>query len=567
MTGIGTPTSLLSNGSSTDATSYTTASVSPSPFALLLLFVSNGHTTAGSTLAPSSITGTFGSTVTWTQIITDTESAGFIRGTWFWAKTDGSPATGTLIINFASTQTQCQWHLVSVLKADLSSPIVQSKSQQFTSTTNPSMTLNSGISTDNATFEARILNSTTAMTPGTGYTLLGSEQGTTSPTIRSSVAYDVTGTTTANWTTTSTANKTLFAIEVADAPTQTALPTAIASGGAMGTPTMTQASGAQIMTPTAVASALTFGTTAITDRVIALPTAIATGQSFGLITIQRIDRLAPTAIASAQGIGTPVASIVTRITPTGIASAGAIGSPTIRNIRMLLPYSIASAEAVSTITLQTIFPMRPTAIASAQGLGNPTLSDRVTSLPSSIASAQAFGALTLTDRVIARPDGIGGTSGVGSPTLGFFVIMSPASIASGEALGSPHMLPGPVSIAPSSIASLEALGIPTINLQPVLIAPAGVFSQEAFSNPEMVQVFTMHPESLASEEALGDPHWTLINNMRPDGVESLLGFGDLAMTMPEPIPHVYVEFGGMSNVFDMVTMKADVDRVVIGDVP
>jgi hypothetical protein len=212
---ISTPTSLLVNGSGTDLTLYTTASVTPSASALLLLFVTNAAGVAGDNVKPT-IAGTLG--LTWTEIVTGTQLANTLRGTLWWAKTTGSPPTGTVSMTFSTTQSSCQWHITQILNADLTTPIVQSGLFQTATTDNPAVTLASAIGSGNATLGFNVWNTSTALPVGAGYTELSVSPSATTPTVISSVEYLVAGSTTVDWTTTSNVEKCIFGIEVADAP-------------------------------------------------------------------------------------------------------------------------------------------------------------------------------------------------------------------------------------------------------------------------------------------------------------------------------------------------------------
>lgn len=207
---ISNPTTLLVSGSSTDASSYTTASIAPSANAVLLLFVSNGAATTAAT--PTSLTGTLG--LTWTQFQTQfTITSNQMKGTWYWAATNSSPPTGTIIINFGATQSSAQWHVTQILGADRTNPVVQSNSFQTASTDNPGITL-AALQSGSITLGAYVSNITTAHAPGTGYTTISDSPSSTTPTIISSIEYKNPGATLVDWTLTSNVNKVIFAVEI-----------------------------------------------------------------------------------------------------------------------------------------------------------------------------------------------------------------------------------------------------------------------------------------------------------------------------------------------------------------
>jgi len=223
-------------------------------------------------------------------------------------------------------------------------------------------------------------------------------------------------------------------------------PTGIASGEALGTPTITP--GAVTISPTGIASGEAFGTPTITPGAVTIaPTGIASGEAFGTPTITPGPvTVAPTGIASGEAFGTPtITPGAVTISPTGIASAEAFGTPVVAD---------ESAQVVG-----------PTGIASGEAFGTPTLTPGpVTISPAGIASAEAFG----TPVVAAGP-----------------VTVAPTGIASGEVFGTPVITTGQVTISPTGIASAEAFGTPTITdaSQGQIIAPTGIPSGERFGHP------------------------------------------------------------------------------------
>lgn len=142
-------TTLTSGQSSTNATSYATASITPTAGRLLLAIIENGDDSAPSE-DPSSLSG---NGLTWEFLDSVSHGGGFNRfGVWF-ALTGAAPSAGAVTINFAATKANCVWQIIEVAGIDDVSPIIQSDSAVGTSTT-PSVTLGAFSHADNYTFFA-----------------------------------------------------------------------------------------------------------------------------------------------------------------------------------------------------------------------------------------------------------------------------------------------------------------------------------------------------------------------------------------------------------------------------
>lgn len=158
---------LTASSDSTDATSYTTASVTLVTGRLYLLSVENSHGTSAT--AVSSITGgpTFTSRST-------TQYNSSLNRVSIWSAVPTSDYTGTLTIDFgATTQTGCVWSLNEFSGVDTASNdgIVQQAVGTGSSGTALS-TLAAFGSANNATFAAHGHAAATASAPGSGFTEL-----------------------------------------------------------------------------------------------------------------------------------------------------------------------------------------------------------------------------------------------------------------------------------------------------------------------------------------------------------------------------------------------------------
>lgn len=113
------PSSLTAGSSTTDGTSFATASVTPAANVLHLLAVTSTHGTAAE--SPSSVTG---NGLTWNPV---TNGAGSIgngtrRTSWLYAY-GAAPSAGAITINFAGTMTTCIWSVVALPGAALADAV------------------------------------------------------------------------------------------------------------------------------------------------------------------------------------------------------------------------------------------------------------------------------------------------------------------------------------------------------------------------------------------------------------------------------------------------------------
>ncbi len=111
-----TPSMLTVSGSTTDATSYATASVSPSANALVLLWVASQHASSLNTV--SSVTG---NALTWVQVDTQASTSNTTRRLSLYRALGASPSAGAITIDFgANTQTACTWGVVQFTNVNTS---------------------------------------------------------------------------------------------------------------------------------------------------------------------------------------------------------------------------------------------------------------------------------------------------------------------------------------------------------------------------------------------------------------------------------------------------------------
>jgi hypothetical protein len=113
-------TSKTVGGSGTAASSYTTASITPTANRLLIIFA-----TSKSSFSTVNQPNVSGNGLTW-NLIRFRDNGAFQLSA-FWANTGASPSAGSITIDFAGQEQQrCGWSVFEMDGADLSTPIVQS---------------------------------------------------------------------------------------------------------------------------------------------------------------------------------------------------------------------------------------------------------------------------------------------------------------------------------------------------------------------------------------------------------------------------------------------------------
>ena len=166
-------TALTGSSSSADATSYPTASVTPSANQLILLAVLNTKAASPPTTPTAS-----GNGLTWVEVATvtfDTIASPLKRLTLFRAL-GASPTGEAITIDFGGvTQTGCIWSVSEVDSVDTggtngSAAVVQSATNNANTGTSLTVTLAAFGSTDNATYGGFGINDDVAINPGTGFT-------------------------------------------------------------------------------------------------------------------------------------------------------------------------------------------------------------------------------------------------------------------------------------------------------------------------------------------------------------------------------------------------------------
>lgn len=208
---------LTSGFSDTDATSYNTASISPTSYNLILLTVTNVKSSTPDTPTIS------GNGLTWVQIDTHViDSVGTRRRQTLFRAMGASPSAGAVTIDFAgATQTACSWVIDQFSGVDTSGTngsgaVVQSaKTTQDNTgnTTSCTATLAAFSSVNNATYGAFGSSGITGLAVGSGFTLLASASSTT-PTSSANTEWRTTNDTSVDFTFNASDGLGVIAVEI-----------------------------------------------------------------------------------------------------------------------------------------------------------------------------------------------------------------------------------------------------------------------------------------------------------------------------------------------------------------
>lgn len=163
-------TLLTSANSSTDANTYTTASISPAANSLLLVFVWSSHATT----APDNVVT--GLSLTWTQRAVTTNSTASRKLTCITAQCGASPGSGALTITSTASIGDA-WAVIQITGHDTTTPVVQAPTSptNTTSALTGSITLAAAGNANNRPFAAFGHRAQTATTPRTNWTELSDD--------------------------------------------------------------------------------------------------------------------------------------------------------------------------------------------------------------------------------------------------------------------------------------------------------------------------------------------------------------------------------------------------------
>lgn len=211
---LSTPSVLITHTASLASTSETTASISPSANALLLVVVS--VTVAAESPSISSITSTLSGLGTWTAIGEtwhDAANNSFVAA---WrCKCGATPGSGTVTVNASVSFNRWVVSVIEITGENTTTPVANFKSGTGTSAT-PSLTLDSTPAADSCVIG--VLTSqgdTNGVTEGGAYVELIDISSGGGATARQHVEYDLSpGSTTVDWSAAATTSNSFIAFEV-----------------------------------------------------------------------------------------------------------------------------------------------------------------------------------------------------------------------------------------------------------------------------------------------------------------------------------------------------------------
>lgn len=302
----------------------------------------------------------------------------------------------------------------------------------------------------------------------------------------------------------------IVALEVASAPTQTIIPSAIAPTTQFGSPTMVP--GAVNVTPSSISNPAQFGTPALVP---------------GEVTVS------PSGIAPTVQFGTPTAvpGAVT-VSPSGVAGTTAFGSPTVQPGQVsVLPSGFQNLASFGSPTLVPgAVSVEPTSIVNPITIGTPTVEHGAVSLEvSGFNNPANFGSPTVVPgEVVVNTAGFASQASFGTPTITpGQVIVEPTGFTETAQFGTPDVVPGEVIVTPDPIAPSTTFGSPTIDMGTWLIQTEAIDPTTAFGTPEVLNTQqVIFVEGIAPSAQFGVPE--LIPGsviIIPDAFTSLAGFG------------------------------------------
>lgn len=204
---LGTPTTLTGGGSATTDGSITTASVSPTGGALLMMSIG----CRGALLATFTISDTFTGTGAWTQLYI---GAGTTAHALFYAKAGATPGSGTVTITYSSNQVRSAWTLDQITGQDTTTPVPQNNTGSSTVDT-LSISLGSALASGSKSYGTCSTRAAASIGPGGAETEIQEQNSTgASPTYANSQWYT---TQTISWATLGTTANRGVVIEIAEA--------------------------------------------------------------------------------------------------------------------------------------------------------------------------------------------------------------------------------------------------------------------------------------------------------------------------------------------------------------
>lgn len=211
-----TITSKTNTHSNTDATSYTSASISVSSGDLLVVCASGGLSGGGG-VPIDTITGTLGSTLTWTKHVEQDMQTSANTCVTIWTAPVPADASGTLTFNHTTTMGNFSAHTLTVTGADNANPVRQTHSWA-TGDANPSQNFPSSVLSTSMVIASISTNESATVTAGSGYTAIGTQSARTTPTQTLASQYDLTAANTIAFSIAGVFNRAIAAIEIREAP-------------------------------------------------------------------------------------------------------------------------------------------------------------------------------------------------------------------------------------------------------------------------------------------------------------------------------------------------------------
>jgi hypothetical protein len=456
---------LISGGATTAATSFTTASITPTGSRLIFVVI-NAYRATGST--QPNVPAVTGNGITYTLVkAQDVDEAGTDRTTLFvFRGMAAAPSTGAVTIDFAGTSIdKISWIIdqsdanVDISSGDGGSAIVAGNINGVISTstvTTQSCAFTQTMRAGNSCYFANAIQNTDAQTPRASWTELADVTTITTAALETQyfAGTDTAGSST--WTNASRAGS--IAIEVT--------PAAVPAPLAPTQPAKTwQRHFKHRQIPSAAAAAV------IATQTLS-PAAFDDQDLVGQSTLTASYTLAPAGIVDSEAVGNTALTASYTLSPAGIDGSVTPGQSALSVA--LAPAGIADGSAVGQATLTPgAVTLSPAGIGTGEVVGQSSVSSAATQTvnPVGAASGQAVGNPTLTTSYTLAPAGVDTVGGVGQATLTpGAVTLAPTGVTSGQAVGFTLLAPAQTLTA-YSIPASYAVGQSTLTGNVIIPVP------------------------------------------------------------------------------------------------
>ena len=287
------------------------------------------------------------------------------------------------------------------------------------------------------------------------------------------------------------------------------------------------ADSSQEISPTGLASGITFGTTDVSTGAVDIsPSGLASGITHGATAVSSTVDVAPSGLASGIAHGTTVIGVgAVDITPTGLASGITHGSTIIGVGAVdIAPTGLVSGIAHGSTVVSSVYDITPSGLASGITHGTTVIGVGAVDIsPSGVASSLIFGTTVIgVGAVDISPTGLASSVSHGSTVVSSTYGLAVSGIASSIAHGS-TVVSTTYEITPSGLASGIAHGT-TVVSSAAALSVTYAYGEHPYCAP-IEQGQTITPTGIASSIAFGTATVEVSLNISPSGLASSITHG------------------------------------------